>query len=180
MTEPMVELVDTTGRPVGQCDKLAAHQAPGQLHRAFSVFLLDTSGRIVLQRRAASKYHSAGLWSNSCCGHPAPGQDPAEAASVRLRDELGAEIAPGDLLNAGRTIYAVMDAGSGLWEREWDHLFVANLAAELHPNPHEVGAIACVSLRDLDDGRHPGPFAAWFPAALAAVRPVIEQVEARG
>ena len=73
VTEPIVELVDLAGNTVGRSGKAAAHKAPGQLHRAFSVFLLDGSGRVLIQRRSVTKYHSGWLWSNTCCGHPQPG-----------------------------------------------------------------------------------------------------------
>ena len=80
-----VVLVDSSDREVGTEEKLAAHQR-GVLHRAFSVFVFDPSGRLLLQRRAAIKYHSAGLWSNSCCGHPSPGEKTIDAAGRRLGD----------------------------------------------------------------------------------------------
>ncbi|MET9933122.1 NUDIX domain-containing protein, partial [Streptomyces sp. NPDC006324] len=76
----MLELVDEDGRTIGTAEKLTAHQAPGQLHRAFSVFLFDETGRLLLQRRALGKYHSPGVWSNTCCGHPYPGEAPFAAA----------------------------------------------------------------------------------------------------
>ena len=70
----LLELVDEHGNTIGTAEKLSAHQAPGQLHRAFSVFLFDEQGRLLLQRRALGKYHSPGVWSNTCCGHPYPGR----------------------------------------------------------------------------------------------------------
>jgi isopentenyl-diphosphate delta-isomerase len=69
----MLELVDEDGTTIGTAEKLSAHVAPGRLHRAFSVFLFDEKGRLLLQRRALGKYHSPGVWSNTCCGHPYPG-----------------------------------------------------------------------------------------------------------
>ncbi|SCE55249.1 isopentenyl-diphosphate delta-isomerase, partial [Streptomyces sp. DfronAA-171] len=72
----LLELVDESGATIGTAEKLAAHQPPGQLHRAFSVFLFDREGRLLLQRRALGKYHSPGVWSNTCCGHPVPGRGP--------------------------------------------------------------------------------------------------------
>lgn len=85
----MLELVDENGTTIGTAEKLAAHQAPGQLHRAFSVFLFDEQGRLLLQRRALGKYHSPGVWSNTCCGHPYPGEAPFAAAARRTYEELG-------------------------------------------------------------------------------------------
>src|SRR5262245_48862013 len=109
--ELLVELVDERGRTTGVTRKLAAHRPPGQLHRAISIFLLDASGRLLIQRRARAKYHSGGLWSNTCCSHPAPGEAPADAAVRRLREELGVE--PTDLTEAGSTVYDVTDPVSG-------------------------------------------------------------------
>src|SRR3989338_5068869 len=87
MTESVV-LVDESDKPVGQAEKLEAHRL-GLLHRAFSVFVFDPQGELLLQQRAASKYHAAGLWANTCCGHPRPGEDLVAAAHRRLREELG-------------------------------------------------------------------------------------------
>src|SRR6267143_121711 len=81
---------DLPDREVGTEEKLAAHRK-GLLHRAFSVFVFDRAGRLILQRRAAGKYHSAGLWSNTCCGHPRPGQPLERAAKRRLKEEMGFE-----------------------------------------------------------------------------------------
>ena len=78
--EILLELVDENGVTIGTAEKLAAHQPPGQLHRAFSVFLFDERGRLLLQQRALGKYHSPGVWSNTCCGHPYPGEAPFAAA----------------------------------------------------------------------------------------------------
>jgi len=85
-----VILVNEHDVVVGQAEKQAAHRA-GALHRAFSVFVQDGAGRVLLQRRALSKYHSGGLWSNTCCGHPRPGEDTRAAAARRLREEMGLE-----------------------------------------------------------------------------------------
>ena len=88
--EEQVILVDARDREVGTDAKLSAH-AEGKLHRALSVFVFDTDGNMLLQRRAATKYHSGGLWSNTCCSHPRPGESVHEAAQRRLREEMGLE-----------------------------------------------------------------------------------------
>ena len=95
----MLELVDEDGTTIGTAEKLSAHTAPGRLHRAFSVFLFDESGRLLLQRRALGKYHSPGVWSNTCCGHPYPGEKPFAAAARRVSEELG--VAPFSLRRGG-------------------------------------------------------------------------------
>lgn len=97
----LLELVDEEGNTIGTAEKLAAHQAPGQLHRAFSVFLFDEQGRLLLQRRALGKYHSPGVWSNTCCGHPYPGEAPFAAAARRTYEELG--VSPSLLAEAARS-----------------------------------------------------------------------------
>src|SRR5215216_3450594 len=89
MTEQLI-LVSEKNRAIGQAEKLAVHEA-GLLHRAFSIFLVDSGGRLLLQQRSRKKYHSAGLWANSCCGHPRPGESTLRAARRRLGEELGAD-----------------------------------------------------------------------------------------
>lgn len=86
-----VVLVDEQGRPVGVEEKLAAHRDGGRRHLAFSVYVFNARGELLLQRRAPGKYHFAGLWSNSCCGHPRPEEDVLLAARRRLGEEFGFE-----------------------------------------------------------------------------------------
>jgi isopentenyl-diphosphate delta-isomerase len=124
----LVELVDRAGRALGTCPVRDAHTAPGRLHRAFSVLLYDPDGRVLLQQRAAVKTRFALRWSNTCCGHPAPGEEPAAAARTRLAEELGitaAQITP--LVEAGVLRYRADDAATKHVEYEWDHVFVATL-----------------------------------------------------
>jgi isopentenyl-diphosphate delta-isomerase len=175
--EPLVELVDERGRTTGVTPKLAAHRPPGQLHRAISIFLLDSSGRLLIQRRSRSKYHSGGLWSNTCCSHPVPGERPADASVRRLREELGVE--PTDLTEAGSTVYHVTDAVSGLVEREWNHLFVGYALETPSPDPLEVEDWAAVPLDELRDMEPDGSFTAWFPTVLEAVMPSLGDLVAQ-
>jgi isopentenyl-diphosphate delta-isomerase len=167
--EPLVELVDEAGNTLGQMPKLGAHEPPGHLHRAFSVFLLDQHGRLLLQRRASAKYHSGGLWSNSCCSHPAPGEDLADASARRVKEELG--IDPVQQAEVGTIVYHVTDPVSGLVEREWNHLFVGRALLAPIPDPLEVEDWTAVPLDELA-GMGPDPaFTAWFPTVLEAVLP---------
>ncbi|MEV8154881.1 isopentenyl-diphosphate Delta-isomerase, partial [Streptomyces fradiae] len=108
----MLELVDEDGTTIGTAEKLSAHRAPGRLHRAFSVFLFDEEGRLLLQRRALGKYHSPGVWSNTCCGHPYPGEAPFTAAARRVSEELG--VSPSLMAEAGTVRYNHPDPVSGL------------------------------------------------------------------
>jgi len=168
----LVELVDTAGHATGTLNKLEAHRPPGQLHRAVSVFLLDGSHRLLIQRRAADKYHSAGLWSNTCCGHPMPGEQPSAAASRRLLIELGLRVAPEELVAAGTVTYEVGDPASGLVEREYNHLFVGRTVDETLLNASEVAAIRAVKLADLlADPTKWSEFTAWWPIVLRAAMP---------
>ena len=103
----LVELVAPDGSPVGATTVVAAHTAPGSLHRAFSVLLFDPAGRTLLQQRSAAKTRFPLRWANSCCGHPAPGQPVATAARIRLADELG--VSDVDLTDAGVYVYRAVD-----------------------------------------------------------------------
>ena len=174
LRDTLVELVDPLGRTVGTTTKLAAHDPPGQLHRAFSVFLVVPDGRVLIQRRALTKYHSAGLWSNTCCGHPAPGEDVLEAAVRRLADELGLRLAPGDLRVAAEVSYELADPISGRVEREYDHVLVGRTAETPVPNAREVVEVA----QEAVDGLRPtridrAAFTAWFPIVLDAALPAL-------
>ncbi|EFL22066.1 isopentenyl-diphosphate delta-isomerase [Streptomyces himastatinicus ATCC 53653] len=170
----MLELVDEAGTTIGTAEKLAAHLAPGQLHRAFSVFLFDERGRLLLQRRALGKYHSPGVWSNTCCGHPYPGEPPFVAAARRTGEELG--IAPALLGEAGTVRYNHPDPASGLVEQEYNHLFVGLLKETPRPDPQEIGETAFVTPDELAKLRAEGPFSAWFMTVLDAARPAIREL----
>jgi isopentenyl-diphosphate delta-isomerase len=158
--------VDPSDRQIGVAGKLDAHRPPGRLHRAFSVMLVADDGRLLLQRRAAAKYHFAGLWANSCCGHPRPGEVTAEAAARRTAEELG--VHPTDLEARGTFVYTADDAASGLCERELDHVFTARLTTAPNPNPSEVSEVRLVTPADLraELAETPTAFAPWLPQVL--------------
>ncbi|MBB5936665.1 isopentenyl-diphosphate Delta-isomerase [Streptomyces zagrosensis] len=170
----MLELVDEDGNTIGTAEKLSAHQAPGQLHRAFSVFLFDDRGRLLLQQRALSKYHSPGVWSNTCCGHPYPDEPPFVAAARRTGEELGA--APILLREAGRVRYNHPDPASGLVEQEYNHLFAGLIGTALRPDPEEIAETAFVTPDELDALRAERTFSAWFMDVLDTARPAIREV----
>ena len=128
-----VVLVDQEDREVGTTSKLQAHRR-GQLHRAVSVLVCDSKGAFLLQRRALQKYHSPGLWSNSCCGHPRPGEATLAAASRRLREEMGVDC-PLEFALAFSYRAAL---GRGMTEHEIDHVFVGECDDAPSPDPLEV------------------------------------------
>ncbi|WP_374228682.1 isopentenyl-diphosphate Delta-isomerase [Streptomyces sp. ET3-23] len=170
----MLELVDESGRTIGTAEKLSAHVAPGRLHRAFSVFLFDDSGRLLLQRRALGKYHSPGVWSNTCCGHPYPAEPPFVAAARRTAEELG--VAPALLREAGTVRYNHPDPASGLVEQEYNHLFAGIVRDTPRPDPAEIGETAFVTPAELDALREKAEFSAWFMTVLDAARPVVREL----
>ncbi|MFI9599813.1 isopentenyl-diphosphate Delta-isomerase [Streptomyces sp. NPDC052043] len=170
----LLELVDEDGVTIGTAEKLSAHQPPGRLHRAFSVFLFDNRGRLLLQQRALGKYHSPGVWSNSCCGHPYPGEAPMAAAARRTYEELG--ISPSLLAEAGTVSYHHPDPDSGLVEKEYNHLFVGLVQSPLRPDPDEVGATAFMTPAELAERHARDPFSVWFPTVLDAARPAIREL----
>jgi isopentenyl-diphosphate delta-isomerase len=170
----LLELVDEEGNTVGTAEKLSAHQAPGQLHRAFSVFLFDEQGRLLLQRRALGKYHSPGVWSNTCCGHPYPGESPFAAAARRTYEELG--VSPSLLAEAGTVRYNHPDPESGLVEQEYNHLFVGMVQKPVLPDPEEISETAFVTPDELNELHGRATFSAWFMTVLDAARPAVREL----
>jgi isopentenyl-diphosphate delta-isomerase len=182
--EEELELVDDAGQTVGVAGKLAAHQAPGHLHRAFSVFLFGPATSpadgplMLLQRRAAGKYHSPGVWSNTCCGHPRPQEPPRAAAVRRVREELG--LTSVALTEAGVVRYRHPDPDTGLVEHEYNHLFTGWVSQPPRPDPAEVSATTLVSAADLARLRGREPFSAWFDTVLEAARPAVRRLAGPG
>jgi len=168
--EEEVLLVDSGDRVIGTEPKLAAHRS-GLRHRAFSVFLFDERGATLLQSRALSKYHSGGLWSNACCGHPRAGEQTGAAAERRLFEELGLRA---ELRSAGRMAYRAELPG-GWRENEIVHLFTGTCSADPAPDPKEVEACRWVEPAALsaEACRQPERFTAWFGIYLAAVPEVV-------
>jgi isopentenyl-diphosphate delta-isomerase len=159
-----VILVDADDRVLGTTPKLEAHRA-GALHRAFSVFVFDSQGDLLLQRRARTKYHSGGRWTNTCCGHPRPGEDTGLAARRRLREEMGFTC---PLTPVGSFTYRAA-VGGGFEEHELDHVFVGVHDGVPLPSPAEVDAWRRCALGALlaELARAPGSFTAWFGEAFA-------------
>jgi isopentenyl-diphosphate delta-isomerase len=171
----LVELVDADGTPRGAATVADAHQPPGDLHRAFSVVLTDPKGRLLLQRRATVKTRFAGRWANACCGHPAPGVTPANAATVRLREELGldTDASPIELRDVGVYVYQASDSASGRVEHEYDHVLVGALppGATFDPDPTEVDELRWVSFNGLCDeiAKAPDAYAPWLSGVVSTL-----------
>ncbi|WP_432833224.1 isopentenyl-diphosphate Delta-isomerase [Dactylosporangium sp. CA-092794] len=165
----LVELVAEDGHPVGTATVEAAHQAPGRLHRAFSVLLISPGGQLLLQQRAAVKTRFALRWANSCCGHPAPGEPVVTAAARRLGEELGVFA----LLNEiGVYVYQADDPDSGRAEFEYDHVLVGEFDGPVRADPSEVAETDWVAPDELAERlqRFPDRYAPWLSGVLDAWR----------
>lgn len=159
-----VVLVDEDDAAQGTAEKLRAH-TKGWRHRALSVFVFDSQGRLLLQRRTAGKYHSGGLWSNTCCSHPYPDEPPLAAAHRRLEEEMGFSC---PLTPAFHFTYRA-DVGSRLIEHEYDHVFVGTVdAVDVQPHPDEVADWAWMAPAALrkDVATHPERYTVWFRRLL--------------
>lgn len=166
MTEYVV-LVDEHDLEVGTEEKMRAHVSP-VLHRAVSVIVCNSEGAMLMQRRAAEKYHSPGLWSNTCCGHPRPGERAIDAARRRLFEEMGVEC---ELYPACVLTYR-LDLGSGLFEHELNHVFVGEFGGVPRPNPDEVSEWQWVESPALLQMRRDAPLmlTPWFGLVLDCLR----------
>lgn len=169
MPETLI-LVDAQNRRTGQAEKRSVHER-GLLHRAFSIVLVDRKGRLLLQQRHPAKYHSGGLWANSCCGHPRPGETTLQAAHRRLGEELGAAA---DLGFGFRTHYRA-ELDHGLTENEIVYVYFGPTPPTVEPNPTEISALRSVTLPELqrDVRRHPEIYAAWLRVYLVSHGPKI-------
>ncbi|MGQ0738770.1 MAG: isopentenyl-diphosphate Delta-isomerase [Bacteroidota bacterium] len=166
MDSTEVILVDVNDRQTGVMEKMEAHQK-GMLHRAFSIFIFNNKGEMLLQQRALQKYHSGGLWTNTCCSHPLPGEETAEAAKRRLREELGFE-------TAIRKIFAFTyktDFDNGLTEYEFDHVFTGQYEGDIDFNKEEVMDICFKNIGEVRNSLQlqPQKFTAWFHLAFPRI-----------
>ena len=165
-----VILVDAADKPIGTAEKLAAHQQ-NQLHRAFSVFVFRRAPllEVLLQQRALSKYHSPGLWTNTCCSHPRPNEDIIAGGERRLLDELGIQV---PLTEIGWFHYQATFI-NGLHENENDHVLIGFIPPdmEIKPNPEEVHTYRWITLAELRKEAHANPqqFTIWLDPAITLV-----------
>lgn len=158
MTEYVI-LVNEADEPVGLMEKLEAHEK-GLLHRAFSVFIFNAEGKMMIHRRAWEKYHSGGLWTNACCSHPRDGEGIIEAGHRRLMEEMGFDT---DLEKVLEFTYK-SELDKGLTEHEYDHVMVGYFDGQPSPNPAEVAEWKWIEVEDLraDIQNNPAEYTEWF------------------
>ncbi len=154
-----VTLVDEKDNPIGLMEKIEAHQK-GLLHRAFSVFVFNDNNELLIQRRALEKYHSGGLWTNTCCSHPRDKESLTAAGQRRLQEEMGFTCSIDPIFSF--IYHAKLD--NELTEHEFDHVFIGKYNAKPAPNPAEVCDWKYVSLKELshDLKTHPDNYTIWF------------------
>jgi len=164
--QEQVILVDELDRPMGVMEKMEAHKK-ALLHRAFSVFIYNADGEMLLQRRALTKYHSGGLWTNACCSHPRPGEDTLQAALRRLKEELGFDTPLKEVLQF--TYKTAFD--NGLTEHEYDHVFIGIYDGIILPNSEEVAEYKYLPISGISTllTAQPEKFTSWFHLAFPMV-----------
>ena len=164
--EQLLVLVDDHDNPIGVAEKLEAHRS-GHLHRAFSIFIFDSDGNLLLQKRAQTKYHSGNLWSNTCCGHPRPNESTKDAAERRLVEEMGFIC---ELEEIFSFIYRVK-VDETLFEHEFDHVFIGRFGGSPTPNPEEVSDWKWVAIGELekDIACEPEKYSYWLKISLEKV-----------
>jgi len=167
MSKIDVILVDKQDNEIGLMEKMEAHEK-GKLHRAFSVFIFNSKNELMLQQRADHKYHSAGLWTNTCCSHPLPGEDLLDAASRRLIEEMGFKC---ELHKLFDFIYRA-ELDQDLIEHEFDHVFVGFYDDEPVINREEVKDWKWINENKIiaDIYQSPDMYTAWFKIAMPMVK----------
>jgi isopentenyl-diphosphate Delta-isomerase len=166
MNEQAVILVNEHDEPVGTMGKMEVH-VKGLLHRAFSVFIFDAHGHMLLQQRAAQKYHGAHLWTNACCSHPYPGEETSAAAYRRLREELGITTQLKEIFSF--TYKAAVE--NNLTEHEYDHVFAGEYNGAVPYNKDEVADYCYKSMEEIKEAllQQPSHFTTWFKLAFPTI-----------
>ncbi len=158
-----VVLVNENDEPQGVMDKMEAHQK-GILHRAFSIFIFNSKGEMLIQQRALKKYHSGGLWTNACCSHPEPDEEVEVSAEKRLQEEMGFTTS---LTKAFSFVYRT-EFNNGLTEHEYDHVYFGNYESDVAPNADEVQDYCYMSAEAVANSieSHPQKYTSWFKIAF--------------
>lgn len=154
-----VVLVTENDEQIGTAEKLLAHQR-NLLHRAFSIFIHNGNGEVLLQKRALTKYHSGGLWTNTCCSHPRPGEDLVAAGKRRLQEEMGFS---SELVAKFFFVYQA-DLDNNLSEHELDHVLVGEFNGQFAPNPEEASEVKWITIQELitDVTENPNNYTIWL------------------
>lgn len=162
-----VILVNEQDQQIGIMEKMAAHIVP-RLHRAFSIFLFNSKGELLLQQRALTKYHSPGLWTNTCCSHPRNGESLEQATTRRLKEEMGITC---DMHEVFTFIYKA-SVGLGLTEHEFDHVWFGQCDDTPVINTDEVASWKYMNLDELSEDlkNHPEQYTEWFKISFNEVR----------
>lgn len=167
MKKENIILVDEEDNEIGTEEKLKAHQNGGRLHRAFSIFVFNSKGEMLLQRRAMGKYHCGGMWTNTCCSHPNAGETTEAAAHRKLKQEMGFDT---DIKDVFTFIYrAPLD--KGLTEHELDHVFVGKFDGKVSPNTSEACDFKWAKIDEIKKfvKKDPGMYTPWFKIILERV-----------
>jgi len=168
-------LVDENDSPLGTMEKMEVHQK-ALLHRAFSIFIFNGKGDMLLHQRASNKYHSAGLWTNACCSHPLNGQETIEAAEKRLKEEMGFTVPLKKAFNF--TYKAILE--NGMTEHEYDHVFIGTYDGDIQPDEDEVKDFCFVNMNEIRSSiqSHPRKYTAWFKIAFPKVEEYLASIQA--
>lgn len=160
----IINKVDSYGNRIGSIEKLEAHKQ-GVLHEAFSIFIFNSKGELLLQKRAENKYHSGSLWTNTCCSHPRYGEDLATATVRRLQEEMGFHCPLKEVF----TFTYKVDFQNGLTENEFDHVFVGMYNGRVNPNREEVEDCKWITESQLimDIAEKPEEFTYWLKMIMA-------------
>jgi len=165
--EENIILVDKQDNPLGEMEKMQAHQL-GVLHRAFSAFIFNSNGELLLQQRSDIKYHSGGLWSNTCCSHPLPGESTKDAVERRLYEEMGMDCDT----SFGFSFIYKSSLNNGLTEHEFDHVYIGVSDEQPKPSISEVKNWKYLSLHKLESeiNLQPEKYSEWLKICLPELK----------
>lgn len=166
-------LVDEKDKQIGSGEKMEVHQQ-GKLHRCFSIFVFNPKGKLLLQLRAKSKYHSGGLWTNTCCSHPKVGENLKKAVHRRLKEEMGFDCRLKEVFSF---IYKAK-LNHGLTEHEFDHVFIGTFDGKPNPAPEEADGWKWIDMEKLkkDITQNPDNYTVWFKIALKKLNSYFERL----